>query len=118
MTLSAGSPKRVPALSRPWHPGLAGRLAALTPLWAQIIGTAAWPTYFPAMVREPPDIVGIPLGVAMEGIALIWMLLGTAVVWNARTQSTGLLGLLFFTTPATILAVFTPALVLLLQNAA
>jgi hypothetical protein len=89
---------------------------AFTPLWVLVIASLTARSFFPGMVSTPPEIYGIPLGVVVEAIAMVWMLLGVVLIWDARTRWSEMLTLLLFTVPATFIVVFTPAVVLILQN--
>ena len=92
------------------------RIAALTPLWLFLILELADNGFGTPMFSAPPSIVGVPLGVVVGALATGWMLIGLGLVWNARSRLTELLALLLFTTPATIVLVMGPAMILILQN--
>jgi hypothetical protein len=109
MTTSVASPQPA-ARSR-----LGKRLASFTPLAILAVASIVSPTFFPPIIAKPPDWLTFPLGVVMEAIAMLWMSLGVALAWNARSRSTEALALMLFTIPATLVAVFTPAIVLILQ---
>ena len=97
-------------------PRFTSRATAFTPL---IVGTILFlaPTrYFDPMFAKPPDMLGVPLGVVALALAGIWMLIGVAIVWNARSRITEMLALMLFTIPATILVILGPALILIMQN--
>ena len=110
MTTSVGSAQPA-ARSR-----LGTRLASFTPLAVVVVASVVSPTFFPPITARPPDWLTIPLGVVMEAIAMLWMLLGTVLVWNARSRTVEALALLLFTIPATLVAVFTPAIILISVN--
>lgn len=105
-----------PALRAAWRPALPPRIVALAPLWALIIVALASPSFYPAMTTEYPNIAGLSFGAVLEGLALIWMLLGVAVVWPARAPLIESLAFTVFTVPATVAVVLAPALVLVMQN--
>lgn len=102
-------------------PRVAGRprtislLVALTPAWLLAV-TALSSNVFAFVFTGPPELLGVPLGVMLETVALVWMLGGVAIVWRARTSLPEALGLLVFTIPATVVAVLTPPLIELLQT--
>jgi hypothetical protein len=85
-------------------------------LWILIVASVASPTFLGPMTSKPPDILGVPLGVAVEGLAMLWMLIGVAVIWDARSRLAESLGFILFTIPATLVVVFTPAVVLITLN--
>ena len=92
------------------------RFFAFTPLWILIVASIAAPTFSQSIINKPPDIVGVPLGAAIEGLAMLWMLIGAAVIWNARSRLAESLGFMLFTIPATLVVIFTPAVVMIMQN--
>ena len=98
------------------RPGLPSRLFALMPLWVLLILSAFSPISLQAISMAPPDFNGVPLGLIVEGAALLWMLAGLVVIWAAASRLTESLALLAFTIPATVVVVFTPAVILVLQN--
>jgi hypothetical protein len=85
-------------------------------MWILIIVSVASPTFFPPILAKPPEVAGIPLGVVVEGVAMLWMLIGAAVVWDARSRFVESLAFTLFTIPATVVVIFTPAVVLIVQN--
>lgn len=92
-------------------------LVALAPLWLLII-MAVTSNAVPAVLSRPPAVASLPLGVVMESIALLWMLGGAAIVWRARSPVAESLALMLFTIPATVLVVFTPTAIEILQTLA
>jgi hypothetical protein len=110
MTTSLASPQPA-ARSR-----LGTRIASFTPLGILIVASVASPTYFPAFMSKPPDMLGFPLGVVMQGIAMLWMVLGAAIAWSARSRWLEAFALIVFTIPATLVVVFTPAIIVIMQN--
>ena len=114
MTSSIVAPQ--PEAARPRPERWLYRFVALLPLWVMVAEALFAPTYFGGFQESPPDIVGIPLGVALTGAAFAWMLIGVAIVWNARSRLTEALGLLLFTIPATLVAVLGPAVIVIMQN--
>jgi hypothetical protein len=89
---------------------------AFTPLVVVVLVSLFARTYFGRSSEEPPSIVGIPLGVAVQGLALLWMLIGVVAIWDARSRAVELASLLVFTIPATIVTIFWPAIILIVQN--
>lgn len=115
MTSSVVSPQSTPAPpARSRRQSWPLRFFAFTPLWILIIASVAAPTFSQPMTAIPPDIVGIPLGVAIAGLAMLWMLIGATVIWDARSRFA--VAFILFTIPATVVVVFTPAVVLIMQN--
>ena len=116
MTSSLGSPDRAHASAARTRFRLAIRVASLTPLWVLIVASVSAQNYFPPMVTNPPAVLGIPLGVVIMAIAMVWMLIGTVLVWDERRLPVEPLVLMLFTIPATLVVFFTPAVVLILVN--
>ena len=81
-----------------------------------IITTIASPTYFGPLFAKPPDFLGIPFGVVIDAIAMLWMLIGVVLIWDTRSSIVQGLVSFFFTIPATMVVVLSPAVVLILQN--
>jgi hypothetical protein len=69
------------------------------------------------MFADSSGPLGLPLGVFMDGFVLLWMSIGVAVLWGARSRVVAGLAYVAFTIPATIAVIFGPAIVLILQNA-
>jgi hypothetical protein len=95
---------------------IATRVTAFTPVLVLIVTTIASRTYSDALFTKPPDILGIPLGAAVDGVAMLWMLIGAALSWDAPSPVVRGLATFVFTLPATILVVLLPALLLMLKN--
>ena len=85
-------------------------LIALTPLLLLVV-TAVGSSAVAVVLSAPPAIASLPLGVALELIALAWMAAGAAIVWRARSPLIESLALMLFTIPATVLVVLTPTVI-------
>jgi hypothetical protein len=96
--------------------GSASRFAAFTPVWAWTVLTLAGSHYFDPMFMTPPDILGVPLGVAMGAVIVGWMAIGAAAVWSGRSPRVEFLILAVFTIPATVATVLGPALIPILMS--
>ena len=114
MTSSVAPPPVMAATSQPSRSRLT-RLVAFTPVWLLLVATLASPTFLGATLTRPPELLGLPLAVFADGLAVVWMLLGVVLVWDSRSRLTESLALLVFTVPATMTIVFAPAAVLILQ---
>ena len=95
---------------------IAVRLVAFTPLWVLLIVAFTSRTYFQPLFASPPSIVGIPLGAVIDAVAMLWMLIGVVLIWDARSPAVQTLVLVLFTIPATVAVVFSPAVVLIILN--
>jgi hypothetical protein len=114
-TMTAGAAATAQAAATN-QPGLPIRVLALMPLWLLVVVFAGSPFTFQIMFAARPDIYGAPWGVVVEAAAMLWMVVGVFAIWNARSKLVESLGLLMFTIPATVVVVFTPAVILALQN--
>jgi hypothetical protein len=93
------------------------RLIALLPLWLLVL-TAVASNDFVVVFSRPPDVAGLPLGVVLETIAVLWTLGGLAIVWRARSPIAESLALILFTIPATVVVGVTPAAIEIMQSLA
>lgn len=117
MTESLASPQVASsALGRPWRSGPFSMFFAFTPLWIRIYAHFAWTTFSSPMFAPPAGPFGIPLATLVEGLVMLWMLIGVYVLWSTRSRVVAAAVYLVFTIPATIALVFGPAIVLILQN--
>jgi hypothetical protein len=69
------------------------------------------PFYF-----NPPSLFGLPFGIVVIGVVVILTLSGLLLVRKAKSQRGVLVGLTFFTLPATILIFYTPPLIIFMMN--
>src|SRR5262245_42155656 len=76
-------PASSPEPAKPWSADWITRVLTLTPFafaaWAYLF---ARPFLGGDIFSAPPSIVGIPLGLVMEALILLWAALGTWVVWR------------------------------------
>jgi hypothetical protein len=113
----ASSPTPASLMRRPWRSGPFSRFFAFTPVWIRIYGYFAWQTFFQPMFTDSSGPLGVPLGVLIDGLVLLWMSIGVYVLWGARSRLVAAFAYVVFTIPATIALTFGPAIVLILQNA-
>lgn len=91
-------------------------LVGLVPVWLQLVIAIASPKFSASVFDNPPGIAGLPAGVLLLALAMVWTLIG-AVVLHKRRSTAGVIGaLLVFVAPATLVVLFGPALVLIIQN--
>lgn len=117
MTSAVVSPE--PASTREsveWRASWPSWIFALTPLWVLIIATLASPTSFPPFGGEGPNLLGINLAVIVQGLALCGMLIGLRLAWNTTSRLVESLAYTVFTFPATMVVLFSPAIVVITQN--
>jgi 1,4-dihydroxy-2-naphthoate octaprenyltransferase len=86
------------------------------PLWVGVITFLTARTYFGGGLASPPDLYAIPLGVLTAGFAMGWMLIGVGLVWDSHSAMRNVFASVVFTIPATLLVLFGPAAILILQN--
>ena len=55
-------------------------IAGLAPLWFVIGSRVLAPGFLDPLFLNPPGVLGLPLGVVLQGIALAWMSLGVLIV--------------------------------------
>jgi hypothetical protein len=93
---------------------LALMIVALTPVWLALLSGLLTVTFERGVAsRGAAYIAGIPLGLAILGLAGILTLAGVAAVrWWRRPWA----GIALFTIPATLLVLFGPAVILIVEN--
>ena len=96
-------------------PSLRGRaewvIAALAPIPVAVLMASFAPDYIPRVSSAPPDMLGVPLGLVVVTASLVWSLLGLAVVALTRSRIVAALALAVCTIPATVIIVYTPAII-------
>ena len=90
----------------------------LLPLWILVIQAFAFPGSVDPITANPPEMLGLPLGVVLVFVALAVMALGIVALRQASTDRSTLIAFLALTVPAAVLIVVTPALILMVQNTA
>jgi hypothetical protein len=119
MTASLASPQpsqtATSLLLKPWRSGPFSKFFAFAPLSIRIYGYFAWRTFSSPMFPATGPF-GIPQGVLVDGLVMLWMSIGVYVLWRARSRLVAAFVYLVFTIPATIALIFGPAIVLILQN--
>jgi hypothetical protein len=117
VTASLASPQRASSvLRRPWRAGPFSIFFAFTPLWIRIYAYFAWQTFSSPMFTDSSGPFGISQRVFVDGLVMLWMLIGVYVLWRARSRLVAGAVYLVFTIPATIAVIFGPAIVLILHN--
>ena len=98
------------------RPPIVTELTAFTPLLVLIVTTVASTTYADALFTKPPEVLGIPLGAVIDGLAMLWMVIGAVIAWDNPSHVARALARVFFTLPATILVVLAPAVIQILRT--
>jgi hypothetical protein len=112
-----GTPE--PASARRYAvPRRRGVAVALIPLWATIALILLAPGFMDPLYANPPAILGLPAGIVLLSIALLWMAIGVGIVASARALWSQLAALWIFAVPATAAILLGPAVVLTIQNLA
>jgi len=112
------SPQPAPGQVR-WRADSAWRVISLTPfgLALVLVIVALFAGSSPGSpMGKPPDILGIPLGIALDAIVLAWAALGARVIWTTRSLPMATIALLLTTAPAIILLILGPAIIVILPN--
>jgi hypothetical protein len=107
----------VPTLVKPhaWRASGPARLATLAPFFLAVALKLFAPVYFGGPVN-PPEILGIPLGVVVGALTLAWAGLGALIVWTTGSRLAAALALAFLTLPSMFAMILGPAIILILQN--
>lgn len=100
---------------RPRIQRIAVAVAAVPPvLWAVLWLVA--PGFMEPILATPPAILGLPAGLVVSAFAGGMAAFGWVVARHARSRAIAVGALVFLTTPALVLIVMTPALVLWASN--
>jgi hypothetical protein len=102
------------------HNRILALTVGLSPVW---LLAAAYVTSsrFGGGIHQPSEqayVGGLPIWMLAFAVAGALMLVGTVVIWRARTSRRVLAALALLTFPAFIIALFVPAFVLVLSNLA
>jgi hypothetical protein len=76
------------------------------------------PGFMDPLLANPPAIAGLPAGVVLLFLALVWAVLGILVARRARSTAGIALALVVFTLPASMAIMLGPAAILIIQNLA
>ena len=93
------------------------QVLALAPFWILLAVAADPQARLLAPLQPTPLVLGLPADALLGALTLGWMGVGAVAIRLARSPLAESLGLLLCTVPATVLAVLTPALLLLLVRA-
>ena len=91
-------------------------LLGLLPMWVLGFLSVAAPDFTDPLFANPPAIAGLPGGVVGLVIAMVWMLLGLALLRESTSDLVRVAVFVVFTVPATAFVLLGPALVLLMQS--
>ena len=101
-----------------WRADSAWRTVSLIPFGEALLLFVFAGSYLPGLASKPPDIAGLPLGLVLEAITLVWAALGARVIWTTRSQAMASIALLATTGPAVPLLLLLPAIISIMQNLA
>jgi hypothetical protein len=100
---------------RQWRSGKGVNLVAVLPVALAIV--MLWvPGYAERIRTPPPDMLGIPFGMVLLASAILWSLLGAAVISQTRYRVLAALALATTTIPSLILIPFIATLIVYMQN--
>lgn len=105
-----------PVPAAEWRATLAWRLVSFLPFAVAIVLDLIAPRSFPPMFAMPPDVLGIPFGVVLQAVILLWAALGAAVVWQTRRPFVAVLALFVCIAPSIVALVLSPAITLIVLN--
>jgi hypothetical protein len=88
----------------------------LAPVWLLTVLAVAKPGYFDPIGDNPPGIAGVPAGVVMLGLSMVWMLIGVVILRFRPTSLVAAGTLLTFTIPSSLVVALGPTIVLIVQN--
>jgi len=91
-------------------------LLGLLPMWVFLFFSLAAPGYLDPLYLNPPGILGVPAGMALVVLALVWMLVGLLGLYRLTSDALALLVLMLFTVPATFAIVLAPAMIMIIVN--
>lgn len=103
---------------QPTHRPQPGPMIALglLPLWLWAFFAVLAPGFMEPAFLNPPAILGLPLGLVIFVVALVWAAVGVFVLWRTASTVAALFAFLVFTVPSTFMVFLTPALVLVFFN--
>ena len=88
---------------------------ALLPLWCVLLLSFLGDNFDP-VTRNPPEMLGLPLGVILMAGAPVLAALGFLAIRTSTSRARSVLAFTFLTVPATILAIGVPAIILIVIN--
>lgn len=102
--------------TRAWRASWIRRAASLTPFGLALALWFVARTYVGHALTKPPEVIGLPLGLVAEGLVLAWAALGVLVTWTTASRMAAALAMVFMTLPSMLAIIFTPAIILIMQN--
>lgn len=92
------------------------RAIALSPLWVSVPLLMLVPGHLELLYTQPPSILGIPAGLAIEAVGLGWMALGAVALWQTRFPLIAATAITFFSLPSLALLLLGPPLLRIGMN--
>jgi len=74
------------------------------------------PGFMEPLFANPPDILGLPAGIVLLFVVVIWAAMAFAVIRGSRSGPAVALALLVFTIPAIVAILYLPAMILIALN--
>ena len=93
-------------------------MLGLMPIWLLLFLSIATPGFMDPLFANPPELVGLPLGVFVIVASVGLTLMGLILLRRTESDLVVVMTFLLFTIPATLLLVLGPAAILLVMNAA
>src|SRR6478735_6616389 len=93
-----------------------GYVIACLPFVVLGILAAIAPTFLDPISANPPALLGLPAGIVVMGLGLVWGALAFVVIWATSSRIGVLVAQLFFTMPALFTIILTAPLILIVQR--
>ena len=93
-----------------------GYVIACLPFVVLGILAAIAPTFLDPISANPPALLGLPAGIVVLGLGLVWGALAFVVIWATSSRIGVLVAQLFFTMPALFTIILTAPLILIVQR--
>jgi hypothetical protein len=89
---------------------------ALSPAWLTLFLLVMAPNFMGAMLLNPPALLGLPAGVVILALALLWSAVGVLFTIGTPSTLVRTMSLVLFTFPALLSVLLGPAFILVILN--
>lgn len=86
-------------------------VVSLMPVWTLLALRVFGSSFLEPVFSNPPGILGLPFGVVLLAVSLVWTLFGVMIVARVRSAVARGAALSLFTIPAAVLVVLSPAVI-------
>jgi hypothetical protein len=94
----------------------AGYLIACLPFVVLGIVSLVTPTFLEPIFSNPPSLFGLPAGMVLLGLGIVWGALAFPVIWATSTRIGVLVAQLFFTMPSLLMVILAAPLIRILEQ--